>query len=219
MKTVLCYGDSITWGYKPEGGTRHGFEERWTGILQSELGSGFRVVEEGLSGRTTCWDSPYLPDRNGKTTLPLALETHSPIDIFVLMLGTNDLWTRFNFAASDIAASCMSLAWTALRSMCGPGAGAPEIVLVAPPHLGALSPYMRLFFSGRQAESKKLGGELEKIAELLGCKFLDAGKVVKPSKADGVHLDTDANRKLGLAVAKVISGNSAVAKKPARKRN
>lgn len=219
MKTVLCYGDSITWGFKPEDGTRYGFEERWTGILQSELGPGFRVVEEGLSGRTTCWDSPYLADRNGKATLPLALETHSPIDIFVLMLGTNDLWTRFNFSAPDIAASCMSLAWTALRSMCGPGAGAPEIVLVAPPHLGTLSPYMGLFFSGRQAESKKLGGELEKIAQLLGCKFLDAGKVVKPSRADGVHLDAEANRKLGLAVAEVISGKSAGTGKPARKRN
>ena len=219
MKTVLCYGDSITWGFKPEDGTRYEYEERWTGVLQAELGPDYRVIEEGLPGRTTCWDSPYLADRNGKASLPLVLETHAPVDIFVLMLGTNDLWTRFGFSAQDIAASCMSLAWTAMRSMCGPGAGAPEILLVAPPHLGALSPYMGLFFSGRQAESKKLGRELEKIAELLGCRFLDAAGVVKPSKADGVHLDAGANRKLGLAVAAAISGKPAGAKKPARRRN
>ena len=219
MKTVLCYGDSITWGYKPEDGTRYGYEERWTSVLQSELGSEYRVIEEGLPGRTTCWDSPYLADRNGKASLPLVLETHSPIDILVLMLGTNDLWKRFGFSASDIAGSCISLAWIVQRSMCGPGAGAPEILLIAPPRLGTLSPYMDLFFGGRQAESKQFGREFEKAARILGSKFLDAGKIVKPSKVDGIHLDPESNRKLGLAVAAAISGKPAGAKKPARKRN
>ncbi|MCA9810103.1 MAG: hypothetical protein KC473_07170, partial [Candidatus Dadabacteria bacterium] len=72
---------------------------------------------------------------------------------------------------------------------------------------------------GRQAESKKFGREFEKAARILGSKFLDAGKIVEPSKVDGIHLDPESNRKLGLAVAATISGKPAGAKKPARKRN
>jgi lysophospholipase L1-like esterase len=91
MKSILCYGDSITWGYNPADGTRFPFSDRWPGILQAELGGSFRVIEEALPGRTTSIDSPYLPDRNGKKSLQLVLESHMPLDLFVLMLGTNDL--------------------------------------------------------------------------------------------------------------------------------
>ncbi|HKQ31741.1 MAG TPA: GDSL-type esterase/lipase family protein, partial [Thermodesulfobacteriota bacterium] len=92
MKSVLCYGDSITWGFNPADGTRFAFDDRWPGILQSELGPGYRIIEESVPGRTTNWDSPYLPDRNGRKSLPLALESHMPVDLVILMLGTNDLW-------------------------------------------------------------------------------------------------------------------------------
>ncbi len=63
MKTILCYGDSLTWGYDPRDGTRYPFNQRWPGVLQQELGNGFRVIEEALSGRTTFVDSPLLPNR------------------------------------------------------------------------------------------------------------------------------------------------------------
>lgn len=206
MKTVLCYGDSITWGTNPADGARLPFEERWTGVLQAGLAPGVRVVDEGLPGRTTNWDSPFLADRNGGKTLPLALETHAPIDVFVLLLGTNDLWTRFNFQASDIAASSMSLIWTVQRSMAGPGGAAPGILLIAPPPLGVLSPFMKLFYDGRQKVSRQLGAEYKKVSAIAGCGFLDAGKIVKPSRADGVHPDASAHKKLGLAVKNAVAG-------------
>ncbi len=204
MKSILCYGDSITWGYSPKDGTRFSFEDRWPGILQLELGDSYRVIEESVPGRTTNWDSPFLPERNGRKSLPLVLETNLPIDLFILMLGTNDLWKTFNFSASEIAGSCAFLIWTVQKAMAGPGFGVPEILLVAPQPLGPLSPFMKTFFEGRAAVSRQLAREYEKIAHMTGCHFLDASKYVKSSRVDGVHLDAAEQKKLASGVKKSV---------------
>lgn len=204
METILCYGDSLTWGYNPIDGTRYPFNQRWPGILQRELGTEFRVIEEALNGRTTNWDSPFLPDRNGRKMLAAVLETQSPVDIFILMLGTNDLWKSFNFSASEIATGCFSLIWTVQKSQCAPGLGIPEILLIAPPPLGKLSTFMEFFFQGRHKVSTELSKEYGKVAEVTGCHFLDSSRFVKASKVDGVHLDQTDNRKLADAVKKKI---------------
>lgn len=206
MKTILCYGDSITWGYSPVDGTRFGFGERWPGILQTELGDSVRIIEEGLPGRTTNWDSPFLPDRNGRKALPMVLESHAPIDLFILMLGTNDLWKGFDFSASDIASSCISLIWTVQKAMAGPGLGVPEILLVAPYPLGKLSQFMEFFFVGRGGVSKNLAAEYKKAAETTGCHFFDSSKYVKASEPDGVHIDVSGQRKLAQAMKKTVTG-------------
>ena len=204
MKSILCYGDSITWGYNPGDGTRFPFGERWPGILQTELGESYRVIEESVPGRTTNLDSPYLPDRNGRKSLPLALECHMPIDLFILMLGTNDLWKALGLSASDIAASSMSLIWTVQKAMAGPGFGTPEILLIAPQPLGPLSPFMKFYFEGRAAVSRGLAKEYRKAAGITGCHFLDASKFVRSSRVDGVHLDAPEQRKLALGVKKSV---------------
>ena len=204
MKSILCYGDSITWGYNPKEGTRFPFEERWPGILQLELGDSYRVIEESVPGRTTNWDSPFLPERNGRKSLPLVLETNLPIDLFILMLGTNDLWKTFNFSASEIAGSCAFLIWTVQKAMAGPGFGVPEILLIAPQPLGPLSPFMNTFFEGRAAVSRQLAREYKKISQMTGCHFLDASKYVKSSRVDGVHLDAAEQKKLASGVKKSV---------------
>lgn len=78
MKTILCYGDSNTWGYIPAAGERLPYEARWTGVLQKSLGDRCRVIEEGLNGRTTVWDDPFKPGRNGLKALRPILDTHAP---------------------------------------------------------------------------------------------------------------------------------------------
>jgi len=103
MKTVLCYGDSNTWGYDPTSKERFAPETRWTGVLAESLGVAFRVIEEGLNGRTTVWDDPIEGHKNGQTYLVPCLASHKPIDLVVLMLGTNDLKMRFSVPADDIA--------------------------------------------------------------------------------------------------------------------
>ena len=55
MKSILCYGDSNTYGLMPDSPDRYPRDVRWTGILQKKLGEDYYVIEEGLSGRTTLW--------------------------------------------------------------------------------------------------------------------------------------------------------------------
>ncbi len=92
MKTVLCFGDSNTWGYDPDASLaspfpiRHPHDVRWTGVLARELGAGWRVIEEGQNGRTTVFEDPHTPHRKGLDYLPAALESHKPLDAVVLML-------------------------------------------------------------------------------------------------------------------------------------
>ena len=123
-------------------------------------------------------------------TLNMVLESHAPIDLFILMLGTNDLWKGFDLSASDIAACCMPLIWKVQKSQSGPELGVPEILLIAPPPLGKLSTLMKFFFEGRSTVSKGLGAEYKKVADITGCHFLDASKYLKASTDDGVHLDS-----------------------------
>ena len=106
MKTIMCYGDSNTWGFMPklempdvESKNRYPWDVRWTGKLQAMLGSDYRVLEEGLNGRTTMFDCPMEDHRNGLNDIDVALLTHAPIDLVVIMLGTND--TKIAFRMTD----------------------------------------------------------------------------------------------------------------------
>ncbi|HJY62533.1 MAG TPA: GDSL-type esterase/lipase family protein [Ignavibacteria bacterium] len=109
MKTILCYGDSITWGYNPNDGTRFDYSETWPGVLQDSLGKEYRVITEALAGRTTCWEQPYAPYRNGRDYLPMLLESHSPVDLVILMLGVNDLMKTVGKTADESAWGLLSL--------------------------------------------------------------------------------------------------------------
>ena len=201
MRTVVCYGDSNTWGFDPETGERFAPDMRWPGVLARGLGGGFRVVEEGLSGRTTVRDDPIEgAHKNGRTYLRACLESHKPIDLVALMLGTNDLKGRFSAPASDIAQGAASLAEEVLRSGCGPGGGAPAVLLVAPPPLGRLTELAEMF-EGSAEKSARFAGHYRRFAEQYGCWSLDAGAVAASSDLDGIHLEAGEHRKLGEAVA------------------
>ena len=200
MHEVLCFGDSNTWGYSPAGGGRFPRDTRWTGVLQSALGDSCRVIEEGLNGRTTVWDDPIEGYKNGREYLIPCLETHKPIDLVVLMLGTNDLKLRFSVSAYDIAASIAVLVEIIQKSMTGVGNQAPHILLIAPPPLGALTEYSEMF-EGGLAKSQKLGAYYQQVAEQYHCAFLNAGQVIVSSDLDGVHFDAGQHSRLGKAVA------------------
>lgn len=145
MYTIMCYGDSLTWGYVPGTGERFPFERRWTGLLQKNLGKKFRIIEESLNGRTTVWEDAFLPDRDGRKMLRPLLESHSPIDLIIIMLGTNDMQPYRNCRASESARGCKSLIEVVQKSRSGPNGTIPEILLVAPPPLG----YLKGFKIGR----------------------------------------------------------------------
>ena len=103
MITVLAYGDSNTYGYNPRTGLRYSEDIRWTGLLSSHLGNGYRVIEEGCNGRTTIYDDPIDGWKNGLNYFKPCLHSHKPVDIVVMMLGTNDLKSVFGLSAQQIA--------------------------------------------------------------------------------------------------------------------
>jgi len=204
MKTILCYGDSNTWGYEPGTCGRYARDVRWPGVLRRELGEGYLVIEEGLNGRTTVFDDPVEGvHKNGRPYLLPCLETHKPLDLVILMLGTNDLKTRFDVPPSDIAAGAGVLVGDILKSGCGVGGRAPKILLVAPAVTGETSEQNEMFVGARE-KSKRFAGMYRVIAEQHGVAYLNAAQNVTSSEIDGIHLEPAEHEKLGVAVAGAI---------------
>jgi lysophospholipase L1-like esterase len=202
MRTVLCYGDSNTWGHDPASGLRHGPDQRWPGVLRRVL-PGAWVIEEGLPGRTTLLDDPFEDGRNGLTYLGPCLASHRPIDLVVLMLGTNDVKGIFPLDAAGIAAAAARLLDVIGRSQAGPDGRAPAALLVAPPPVTAPGPVQELWgFSPVSVErARGLARLYRAAAEARGCGFLDAGEHVAVSPLDGVHLEAAAHQRLGTEIA------------------
>jgi len=208
MKTILCYGDSNTWGYTPGSAVRYARHQRWTGVLQHVLGGGFVVIEEGLNSRTTVLDDPTKPFKNGKDYLIPCLDSHAPLDLVTLMLGTNDLKHRFGMSAFDIGANVATLLGLIKQSTSSSAGGAPQVLLMAPPPVGKLtvvgSTNFPEIFRGAEEKSKMLGEVYQKFAQEAGVAFLDTSEVIISSDVDGIHFEAEEHRKLGEVVARQV---------------
>ena len=203
MKTIVCFGDSNTWGFDPATKDRMDRDTRWTGVLRNTLGAEYTVIEEGLNGRTTVWDDPIEGYKNGKTYLIPCLETHRPFDLITIMLGTNDLKKRFSLSAFDIANGAGVLVNEVMRSNVGRDGRPPLVLLMAPPPVVTLTEYAEMF-EGAGEKSRKFSGHYARVAQEQGCAFLDAGSVIVSSELDGIHFESGEHRKLGQAVAERV---------------
>jgi lysophospholipase L1-like esterase len=207
-RTILCYGDSNTHGTMPmpDLGSmgRYDRQTRWPGQLAALLPD-WQVIEEGLPGRTTVHDDPIEgAHRNGLTVLPAILESHRPIDVVILMLGTNDLKQRFSVNALDIALSLEKLVLAIRASGCGPDGAAPGVILVAPPPILEVQD-LGVMFAGGQAKSHDLGPRLAALARALEVPFVDAGALIGVSEIDGIHYDEPAMAALAQAFAEAVT--------------
>jgi lysophospholipase L1-like esterase len=203
MFEIMCFGDSNTWGYDPASGERFADETRWTGVLQTALGQGYRVIEEGLNARTTVWEDPVEGDKMGKRHLPVCLASQAPLDLVVLMLGTNDLKKRFSAPPSDIVRGAGVLLDVIAASAAGKAGKAPAVLLMAPPPLAKLSRLADMFDGGTE-KSQHLGRLYAELAQERGCAFLDAGTVIHSSDLDGIHFESAEHKALGEAVAREV---------------
>ena len=206
-RTLLLFGDSNTHGTMPMADLsddgRFGRDERWAGRLQRHLPD-WEVITEGHPGRTTLHDDPIEgPQRNGLRVLPALLESHRPIDVVLIMLGTNDLKERFSVNAGDIALSVERLVGEIRSSGAGPGGGAPGILIVCPPPIEEVGCLAEIF-AGGTAKSHQLAVRMEGVAARNGLPFIDAGTLVKVSPVDGIHYDASANPVLAEAFAAAI---------------
>jgi lysophospholipase L1-like esterase len=203
MLEVLCFGDSNTWGYDPVTKKRFPGNVRWTGVLQAALGSGFRVIEEGLNGRTTVWEDPVEGDKMGRRHLMPTLESQAPLDLVILMLGTNDTKRRYSAPAVDIASGLGVLLDIVARSTAGREDKAPPVLVVAPVPLTKLTEFAPMFEGGAE-KSRMLAPLYAEVAKTHGCPFFDAGKVIACSDADGLHFEASAHKALGEALAREV---------------
>jgi len=199
VPTILCFGDSNTWGFSDDGSHRYGLHERWPGVLRDELGPEFGVIEEGLCGRTTIHDDPFEDFRNGLEYLRPCLDSHVP-DLILLMLGTNDLKHRFRLSAWDIAAGVGKLATYARTRPLQPGTPATQVLLVCPPPVLETGPFVNMF-AGAAAKSRELAPHYRAFATETGSAFFDTGTVITSSPVDGIHWKKAEHRKLGQALA------------------
>lgn len=201
---ILAFGDSLTWGVDPGVG-RHRFEDRWTSVVERTVAD-TRIIAEGLPGRTSCFDDHSgTADRNGARALPVLLGSHYPLDLVIIMLGTNDLKSHLCGTADGAAAGVGRLAEITATYPYGYGYPAPKIMIVSPPHLRKPQTGDGILSGERNiAESRRLAELYRIVAERRGCDFLDAASVAFASPLDGVHLDAANSRALGAAVARAL---------------
>lgn len=203
MKSVLCFGDSNTYGLKPDGSGRFDKTERWTGVLSEMLGhQDYEVIEEGLVGRTTVFEDSTRQGRNGSKLLPILLESHGPVDTVVVMLGTNDCKAVYNASPKLIARGAEIL----LRQIRDNNSAA-KILLLSPIHLGETvwkEEYDPEFDEKSVLTSKELKAVFAKLAEEFDCMFLAASDVAKPSETDQEHLDANGHLALANAIYKKL---------------
>ena len=199
-KRILCFGDSNTWGYDPRGG-RYDEETRWPMRLQMLLGDGYTVAEEGFNGRTCVYDDPIEGGyKSGAAYLPPCLMSHNPLDLVIIMLGTNDTKRRFNLTPMTIGEGMMQLIRLTRLYAADVQGNPPKVLVVAPPPIREnlmKSRHGECFGEQAVAVSKGLAAEYARIAKLLRCEFFDAASWAEVSSIDAVHLTKEGH--LGLA--------------------
>ncbi len=217
QKTILCYGDSNTWGYVPQPLTDHNItisryprDKRWTGRLQDNLGDKYYVIEEGLNGRTTNLDYHIEPDRNGKRYLAPCLYTHAPINLVIMALGGNDLKAFFEREAEDIASGLSELIDVVKNSTYGPDMITPPNILIIPPPI-PLPIIEKLYdengcaiFKGAIEKSKKLINLYSLLSTEKKCFYLEDTGDILASSIDGMHFDCSAHAKIADKIANKI---------------
>ncbi|ESW61517.1 MAG: hydrolase [Rhodobacter sp. CACIA14H1] len=208
MPVLLTFGDSNTHGTPPivDRNEYHRFGPgvRWPTVAQAALGPEWELAEEGLPGRTAQYDDPVMgAHMNGRVGLRIALQTHGPIDVMTLMLGTNDVKTRFASTPPEVVAGVAGLLDVAMSQEYQDRHGGFRILLICPPPVVEVGPIATEFWGGA-ARSQALPPLYEALARSRGVGFLDAGKVISVSPVDGVHYDEAAHATLGKAVAGAV---------------
>ncbi|MDH5230978.1 MAG: SGNH/GDSL hydrolase family protein [Gammaproteobacteria bacterium] len=217
MRQILVYADSLSWGIMPGSRNRFAFDKRWPGVLETQLnslGHRVRIIEDCLNGRRTVWEDPFKAGRNGNLAIAQSIEMHSPLELIIIMLGTNDFQSMHTNNAWHSAQGLKTVIQSARHAPIEPGMPQPPILIVTPPliekPMGPIAPK----FEG--AENKCLGlvEQYKTVAEEQDCYVFDSNRITTASKVDGIHLDADQHLALGHAlldtVQSIITGRSQI---------
>lgn len=214
-RTLLCFGDSNTHGTTALAGPldmgRFDRATRWPGVAAAALGPGWHVIEEGHPGRTTVHADPVEGGhKSGIAALPVLLESHRPLDVVAILLGTNDLKARFSMGPADVAQALERLVACVRGSDAGPGGSAPGVLLVAPVPVGETGIFAAMF-AGAAGKSRALAPLVSAAAARAGAGFLDAGLHAAVDPLDGIHLTAEGHRALGAAIAAAVAAQAGAA--------
>lgn len=206
MKNILAFGDSLTWGFIAAAFERHPYEYRWPSALEAGLGGKARVIAEGHNGRTTVFDDPTCyDDRNGAKALPIMLSTHQPLDLVIIMLGTNDIKFANRCRAFDASMGMARLIEIVQKFSFLPAYKTPEILIMSPPSLvPTKDEWFNELWGHAIAESKLFAQHYARVAKEAGVHFFDAGSVAKADPTDGGHLDANNTKAIGTALVPVV---------------
>lgn len=204
-KHIVCFGDSNTHGYCAETGGRFDETQRWCCLLQDKLGKDFLVIEEGLSGRTTCFEDPIHDGLSGLNYIYPCLMSHEPVDLLVIMLGTNDTKERFGSSAACIALGLKRLIARAVATTDCWRDGKVSILIVVPQNIDKRYEDTEVGATmgrGCAEKSEGLAEEFARIAELTGCHYMDANQYItaEPNNIDHMHLTAEGHRQLADAL-------------------
>jgi lysophospholipase L1-like esterase len=216
MKQIFVYGDSLSWGVIPGTRRRLPFEQRWPGVLETQLnaaGQGVRIIEDCLNGRRTVLDDLNRPGRNGLTGIGQRMEVNAPLSVVILMLGVNDFQSFYTFTAWHSSQGIAAIVRAMRTAPIEPGMPVPDILIVSPPPITAPVGDNVDRFLGAEKKCAGLAAAFRAVAETEGCAFFDSGSVARLSATDGIHMDADQHEALGRAltgkVAEILSQNGA----------
>jgi lysophospholipase L1-like esterase len=204
MKNILCYGDSNTFGWDPEESRRPDRDKRWPGVLEKELGADYHVIEEGLPGRTTVFYDPVMDLISGLDYLYPCLYSHQPLDMIIVMLGTNDLKYLFNAAPFDVFQGLERIVKTVLYFESDLSEMRPKLFLVSPVHIIAPKAQFIDMFRGAEEKSLGLAAQVKALTVKYDTLYLNAADIIKPSPADGIHFNIASHQILGKRVAEMV---------------
>ena len=200
-KRIVCFGDSNTWGFNPANGRRYDDDIRWTKLLEQKFGGKYRIIEEGQNGRTIANPDPWeWGTKCGLDHILPILESHMPMEALVIMLGSNDLKSKFHLPVPDIAGSLQNML-KAVRGHCKYYLGVPDlkILVIAPPAIGKnyeQSPFAEFFGEDAPEKSREFPKWYKMVAEQFDCEFLDATSQVAGCEIDSLHLSPEGHAKL-----------------------
>ena len=208
QKNIVCFGDSNTHGYNSKTGGRFDVNERWTKLLQKNLGDDYYIIEEGLSGRTTSFEDPVFEGLCGLNVIYPCMMSHEPLDLVIIMLGTNDTKDRFNANSFIIGKGLERLAQKTIDTHAA-WRGAPNVLLIAPPPIHP--DYAKTAVAGEMGDkcverSRGLAKEFKDVADRLHCHFLDAGSIpgIEMYPYDWMHLSLESHKLLADELTKVM---------------
>lgn len=207
-KHIVCFGDSNTHGYRASDNGRYDETERWTSLLGTMLGDGYLVIEEGLSGRTTSFPDPIHEGLSGLDSIYPCLMSHEPVDLLIIMLGTNDTKERFGASAACIGLGLKRLIAKAIATTDCWRNQRPNILVVTPKNIDKEYKTTEIALTMGRGCAKKSAGlaaEYKKIADLMGCSYFDANTVVTENNhIDYMHLTEEGHRQLAAALSTLI---------------